>query len=220
LLRLTQSVPLSRGEGEDDFSRLYATDVYLGGGVEWKDLSGIYVRPSVNLSYTHVRKRYDYNSALTQQFLRPYDAEVFNTRIDVITYSPNLEIGYRHAISDIAVSLKSKYAHLWNRSFSSSSDLIDIDSATGLLKNEIGALFPLGNLAESLPLSLNTTLARGDLYQTARAALGFSYFHELGVGLLFDLRKIVSVVDSIQINTSYTVADDFYGINGGVQVRF
>ncbi len=210
-MRFTESYPDEEGGETEDFSKVSTWTFGLGGGIEWKALEKLTIIPKMSFDYSHFKRRFDFNNQFSQEYLTPYDRDVFNTSVDIMTYSPSIKMVYDESFDCFDLKLWTKYAHLFNHGFHSKSSFLDVDAETGILQNSVEGTAPLSITAFNLPLSLRTFLVRTDIYHSARRALELGYFYEVGTELLFDTKETGTSIKELAIGVSYTVGEDFSG---------
>ena len=210
--------PAPQVSGETaDFSRLDATTLGVSGGVVWNAWRELRVTPLFEVAWTHLKRRYDYNNSFSQANLLPFDREAFNTSVDVLTYSPSLEMDYTFKDGETTYVPKLRYAHLFNDSVSSKSSVIDIDSDSGLLQTFLDVNTPLGYNVKGFNLGLHPFIVRTDVFGAAKDAEGPNYFHEIGVDLTFE-HGSGSIISGFSIGGSYIFGEDFDGYRIGFGV--
>lgn len=217
--KLTQSPQMHAGaEGIDDFSRVSTHSIGVGGGLKMPALvDGFSVTPRLFFAWSHLKRRYDFNNTYSQATFKPYDDDFFNTYVDVLVYTPSVELNYEWKMcTDATFSAHTRYSELFNDSVSTKSSVIDISSATGLLQSEIEAMLPTHSSVYGRDIKVHPFLGRSDIYGDARAGLGFSYFHEVGVDLVFSKPNDNSIFKDISLGASYSFGDDFDGWRLGI----
>ncbi|NDC39251.1 MAG: hypothetical protein EBZ48_14600 [Proteobacteria bacterium] len=217
--KLTQSPQLpAEAEGIDDFSRVSTNSIGVGGGLTipaWVD--GFSVAPRFFFAWSHLKRRYDFNNSYSQGTLKPFDEDFFNTYVDVLVYTPSVELKYdQRMFGATEVSVHCRYSQLFNDSVRTKSSVIDISSATGLLQSEIEAMVPTEVNLYGRDMKVHPFLGRSDIYGAARAGLGFSYFHEVGLDLVFTKPTDTSIFKDLSVGFSYSFGDSFDGWRLGV----
>lgn len=209
--------------GTDDFVRGSTSSASLGAGAEFGLGHGFTVTPMMGIAFSHVRREYDYNNQASQFFfeLLNIDRDFLNTSSEVITYAPSIKAEFEHDWEDgHSLAIHSRYVHLWNNQLWSKSSQLDVDSDSGLLQTTAEGRIPLGIQLGEVPVGLHPFLVRTDLYGSARAALPFSYFHEVGFDFTFGVRSLVSFISELRLGTSYAFGDDFHGLRAGLGFEF
>jgi hypothetical protein len=203
----------------DDFSRLEVLTAGISGGFVYRAWRELRITPLIGAAYSHIKRRYDYNNSFSQTNLMPFDREAFNTSVDVMTYSPSVEVDYTFRSGETTLIPKMRYAHLFNDSVSSESSVIDVSSDSGMLQSFIDIETPLGYSLFGQALGLHPFLVRTDVFGSAKEARGPNYFHEVGADLTFkdSSRKIL---EGFSVGASYIFGDDFSGYRIGVGLIF
>jgi hypothetical protein len=218
-LKSTRSIQTGAPGSIADFSRLEVLTAGLSGGVVYKVWNELRVTPLIGVAYSHVKRRYDFNNSFSQTNLQPYDKDAFNTSVDVMTYSPTLEIDYTFKEGATTLIPKVRYSHLFNDSVSSESSVIDVNSDSGMLQSFVDVNTPLGYTVLGQDLGLHPFIVRTDLFGTAKDARGPNYFHELGADLTFtDSNR--TLLEGFSVGGSYIFGDDFSGYRIGVGLIF
>lgn len=203
----------------DDFSRLEVLTAGVSGGVVYRAWQELRITPLLGVAYSHVKRRYDFNNSYSQSNLLPYDRDAFNTSVDVMTYSPSVEIDYTFRHGEMILIPKIRYAHLFNDSVSSESSVIDVNSDSGMLQSFFDIETPLGYTVYGQDLGLHPFIVRTDLFGTAKEARGPNYFHEVGADLTFT-DKNRKLLEGFSVGASYIFGDDFSGYRIGVGLIF
>jgi hypothetical protein len=218
-LKSTRSIETGGPGSVADFSRLEVMTFGLSGGVVYRAWKELRITPLVGLAYSNVKRRYDFNNSFSQTNLQPFDKDAFNTSVDVMTYTPTLEVDYTFKEGATTLIPKVRYSHLFNDSVSSESSVIDVNSDSGMLQSFFDVNTPLGYSVFGQDLGLHPFIVRTDLFGTAKDARGPNYFHELGADLTFtdSNRKLL---EGFSVGASYIFGDDFTGYRIGVGLIF
>jgi len=218
-LKSTRSIETGEPGSVADFSRLEVLTAGLSGGVVYRAWKELRITPLVGVAYSHVKRRYDFNNSFSQTNLQPFDKDAFNTSVDVMTYSPTVELDYTFREGATTLIPKVRYSHLFNDSVSSDSSVIDVNSDSGLLQSFFDVNTPLGYNVLGQDLGLHPFIVRTDLFGTAKDARGPNYFHEVGADLTFtdSNRKLLQ---GFSVGGSYIFGDDFTGYRIGVGLIF
>ena len=216
----SQSVRIQQPSGGEDFSRLSAASFGIGTGAVWQFLDLFSFTPAVDVAYSHVDRKYDFNTAYSQAVLEPFNRQAFNTDVDVLTYSPSAKLGFSTQLGRTTLTLGSKYTHLFNDSIATRSSIISVNSATGLWQSTIELLVPLGLCVQNMPLGVHPFFARTDIYGSARSGLSFTYFQEMGADLTVGVREYVSLLEEVRLGGSYTIGESFQGWRVGIGLEF
>jgi hypothetical protein len=215
--KVTQSIAPVEGAGQDDFSRLSTNSLGLGTGLKVPAmLEGFSMTPRFFFAWAHLKRKYDFNNPYSQENLQPLDRDIYNTSGEVLIYTPSLQLMYEFQALGGSASIHTRYSHLFNESLNGKSEIIDISSDTGLLQSEIEGLFPSGYDLLERQIQVHPFVVRSDVYGDARSGLGFSYFHEVGIDLVFSHPTDQSLLKDISIGCSYTFGDDFDGWRLGI----
>jgi Solitary outer membrane autotransporter beta-barrel domain len=212
-LHLVERIPPIEGPGQNDFSTVRTWTAGLGGGVKFSPADKFEITPSFSATYANIRNRYDYNNEISQVLLEPFGKQLFNWRVETITYTPTLKIGYEIPLGRQALLLRSRYSHLFNDTISTDSPTIDVSSDTGLWQNVIGLEIPLGLCAdgETSEFAIRGLFTRNEIYGSARQGLGLNHFYEATVDLLADVKESLGVVSEVRFGGSYIWGDDLTG---------
>jgi hypothetical protein len=173
----------------------------------------------MGVAYSHLKRRYDFNNSYSQTNLFPYDRDAFNTSVDVMTYSPSVEVEYTFRHNETTLIPKMRYAHLFNDSVASRSSVIDVNSDSGLLQSFIDARTPLGYSVYGHDLGLHPFIVRTDIFGSAKDAPGPNYFHELGSDVTFT-NQSEKLIQGFSLGASYIFGDNFSGYRLGVGLLF
>lgn len=203
----------------DDFSRLEVLTAGLSGGFVYRAWKELRVTPLIGAAYSHIKRRYDYNNVFSQTNLLPFDREAFNTSVDVMTYSPTLEVDYTFRNGETTFIPKMRYAHLFNDSVSSKSSVIDVNSDSGMLQSFIDIETPLGYSVFGQALGLHPFIVRTDVFGSAKEARGPNYFHEIGADLTFK-DSTRTILQGFSLGASYIFGDNFSGYRIGIGLIF
>jgi hypothetical protein len=217
--KLTQSLQTPDGaEGIDDFSRVITHSIGAGGGLKIPALvDGFSIAPRFFFAWSHLKRRYDFNNTLSQSTLKPFDDDLFNTYVDVLVYTPSAELNYEWTMfTDAEFSVHTRYSQLFNDSVRTKSSVIDVSSATGLLQSEIEAMVPTHYSVYGRDIIVHPFIGRSDIYGDARAGLGFGYFHEVGIDLVFTKPNDNSILKDLSVGASYSFGDSFDGWRLGI----
>jgi hypothetical protein len=203
----------------DDFSRLGVLTAGVSAGAVYKAWKELRITPLMGVAYSHLKRRYDFNNSFSQTNLFPYDRDAFNTSVDVMTYSPSVEVEYTFRHNETSLIPKMRYAHIFNDSVASKSSVIDVSSDSGLLQSFIDVRTPLGYSVYGHDLGLHPFIVRTDIFGSAKDAPGPNYFHELGSDVTFT-NQSEKLIQGFSLGASYIFGDNFSGYRLGVGLIF
>jgi len=220
-LKVRESItPIEGATGVNDFSVLDVWTVEGGGGADIEPLDGLVITPEASIAYSRIENRYDYNNDVSQ-FLQPIlDGQVFNTSLDVLTYSPKIKVAYTLPLEDVKVRFSSRYSYLYNDSFSTESDIVDVSSDTSIFQNGVEVKVPTGLTVLESPVAVRPFFVRSDIHGSAKDGLGFGHFYEGGLDIHFGMREAVDLPGELTVGTSYTFGDNFEGWRVGLGYIF
>lgn len=220
LLKATGGAADPTGEGADDFSitRLFA--VAAGTGAYVRLGKGIYVVPGISLAYTHLRTRNDFNSSYSQTVLAPYGDDFFSWSMDILTYSPAMRLVVEQDIAGGHAKYTTSFVHLLNDSVHSTSDRIDVHSASGLLTNRFELEEPLGITVAGSDTALRPFFQWSNISGKAASGLNVVNLFEVGADFISRLKESFLVFSDIYVGASYVSGDNFEGYHLGVGGHF
>lgn len=212
--------PTEGATGLSDFSAVDTRSISLGGGADIELFDNFTLRPDFVATYSRIKNRYDYNNDVSLLIGAFVDGQVFNWNMDVMTYTPSVRAQYVIPLETLIVTLRSSYSYLLNKSFSSSSDILNVDSSTNLIRNGIIVEVPTGVSLFDTPISVRPFFSRSDLGGSAARALGFDYFYEVGGDLAFKVQDTLPLLSELSVGGSYTWGDDMEGVRIGIGASF
>lgn len=212
-LKFTEEVtPFDGSMEQNDFTTTSNYTVGVGGGVEFEPVTGLVITPDFAVSYARIENDYDFNNSISQLLQPLFDGTILNWDIDVLIYSPSLRLAYTLPLFEaVKITPTTSYAFIYNDSVHSSSDVIDIESDTGIFQSGIDARIPLGIALLNSGMAVRPFGMRTDVHGSARRALGFNHFYEVGMDLAFDTSQTVGVISEISVGSSYTFTEDLEG---------
>jgi hypothetical protein len=220
LLKVTSGVTAPPGTGENDFSVSHLFAVTAATGAYIRLLEGLFVVPSIGVTYAHLRNKYDFNNAYSQSVLESENREFFDWSMDLFTYSPSIKFVYQRAIGDAELKYTVGFSHLLNDSIHSTSDKIDVNSASGLLVDRVEYSEPLGVSVAGGDLSLRPFFQWSNISGKAASGLRFVNMFEMGADFISKLTDTVLFFSEIYVGASYVSADDFEGYHVGFGGHF
>jgi hypothetical protein len=206
--------------GPNDTSTVTTSSATLGGGVDFEIFDNFTLSPDFTASYSRISNKYKYNNDVSQFLSTIIDGQVFNWDLDVMTYAPSIKAQYVIPLESLTITLASRFAHLINRSFDSTSDIIDVDSTTNIFRNGAAVEIPTGATLLDTPIALRPHISRNDLGGAAKSALGVSYFYESGLDLAFKVKEQLPIISEFSVGAAYTWGDDIEGFRIGVSAMF
>ncbi len=220
LLRNTAGYDSPERVGESDFTVTSLFTLSGGVGALLKLTDSLTVAPLVSLSYSHVKNRYDFNNAYSQNYLSQVDEDLFNWDMDLFTYTPALKVYYSRDVGIGIVNYHIGYTYLLNDSFSDNSNVVDINSSTGLLTDRIDILTPLGVGIEGSPLFIRPMFQWNNISGSAVKGLGLRDLFEMGADLVVKMLDDSSLFSTITVGGSYVTGKSFEGYHIGLGVTF
>jgi hypothetical protein len=220
LLKVTSGVTAPPGTGENDFSVSHLFAVTAATGAYVRLAEGFFLVPSLGVTYAHLRNKYDFNNAYSQRILEGENREFFDWSMDLFTYSPSIKFVYQRAIGEGELKYTVGFSHLLNDSIHSTSDKIDVNSASGLLVDRVEYSEPLGVAVAGGDLSLRPFFQWSNISGKAASGLHFVNMFEVGADFISKLKETVLFFSEIYVGASYVSADDFEGYHVGFGGHF
>ena len=212
--------PVEGATGLSDFSAVDTWSGSLAGGVDIELFDHFTLTPDFAATYSRVRNRYNYNNDVSQIIGAFVDQQVFNWNMDVMTYTPSIRAQYVVPLETLTLTFQSSFSHLYNRSFSTSSDILEVDSSTNLVRNMAQVEVPTGATIFDIPINVRPFFSRTELGGSARKALGFSSYYESGMDLAFKVKDSLPLLSELSIGGAYTWGRDVEGVRFGIGGAF
>jgi hypothetical protein len=220
LLKVTSGVTAPPGDGENDFSVSHLFAVTAGTGAYVRLAKGLFVVPGLSVSYAHLRNNYDFNNSYSQNVLEKDNREFFDWSMDLFTYSPSIRFIYQFNLGEGEVKYTAGFSHLLNDSIHSTSNKIDVNSASGLLIDRVEYSKPLGVEVGGGALALRPFFQWSNISGKAASGLRFVNMFEVGADLLSKFKESFVIFSEIYVGASYVSADDFEGYHLGLGGHF
>lgn len=220
LLRATAGYNSPDGIGESDFTVTSLFALSGGGGALVKISDSVTVAPIFSLAYSHIKNRYDFNNPSSQADLEIYESELFNWTMDVFTYTPSLKVFYNRDVGLGIFNYQIAYSYLLNDTISDDSDLIDINSSTGLCTNRVDLFVPTGLTVENSALFVRPMFQWNNITGSAVAGLGLRDLFEVGSDLVAKVLDEGAWFSTMTVGASYVTGDSFEGYHIGAGVTF
>ncbi len=220
LLRTTAGYNPPDGIGESDFTVTSLFALSASGGALVKLSESVTFSPTVSLTYSHIKNRYDFNNPYSQGYLEQYESELFNWKMDVFTYTPALKLYYQEDIGLGVFNYQIAYSYLFNDTISDDSALIDVNSSTGLTSNRFDVLIPTGVEADAASLFVRPMFQWNNISGNAVAGLGLRDLYEVGADLVAKVLESESWVSTVTVGASYVTGDSFEGYHIGAGATF
>ncbi len=199
--------------GINDFSVVETNSFQAGVGLAIPILDRLSIIPRGSATYSHLKRSYDFNNSFSQTNLQPYDRDAYNTSIDIMTYTPSLELRYETNEENSGnYAVYTRYSQLYNHSFATKSRFADVDSDSGLLQSGLEYNQKLANKVLDREVYFKPYFVQTNLYGEAREALDVSYFHELGFSFNMMEKNPEFILSQYNIGLSYTYGEEFDGI--------
>ena len=210
--KLTEEIPAIEGGGANDFSTITTESIGIGAGLDLKVSDNWTITPSFDLVYSQSDNNYDYNNEFSQQILQLFDGNVFNWDVDTMSYNPGAKLKYQQEVGcGVTLMPSVQYTQIFVDSTSSSSDIIDVSTSSGVLSSKLRAEVDDVVSISQQELTLVPQLSRTDLFHDARADLGIKYFHEVSLGLLAKKQTAIPLFTDFGITAGYTFGEDMSG---------
>ncbi len=218
--QLREEIEPIQGEGDNDFSTVDSTSAGLGAGAAVRFFEGFSAGPEFNLVYARTENHYDYNNPFSQQYLQVYERDIFNWKIDSLTYMPATTMRYQFQVDDVKVISTAKYTQMFVDSVWTNSGVLNINTSSGLLNSRIELRIPTPRCVGQAPLEVRPFFSRTDLYRDARDGLGFNYFHQVGVTFVALSLTQLPVFSSLGFGFSYSWNAELEGYRLGFEADF
>jgi len=216
-LTLRERLSPVEGEGLNDFWRIKTTSLITGFGTDINLGSGFYLTPGFDLIYSHSTSRFDYNNEFSQEYLQPFDRDIFSWNVDTLSYNPQVAARYEAEVGRSLLVPSVSYTQVFVDSLRSSSELLDVNTSSGVLNTRLRAQIPSSFSLAGGELFYTPKVSRTDLYRDARDGLGFGYYHELGFGLLAKDQDVIPLFRDIGFMAGYSFASGFRGWRVGLE---
>jgi hypothetical protein len=207
-------------EGTDDFSTTKLFTIFTGTGVYVRLSEQLRVATSLAVAYSYLRNRYDFNNSFSRDELLPDDGLFFNWNLQVLTYSPTVRVLYEYQWGESLVNATLAYSQLFNDSITSSSNAINIDSASGVMLIRTAVTEPLGLEVSKSPVSLRPFFQWSNISGKAADGLNLVHLFEVGADLVFKFDQKMLFLSQIHWGGSYVTGDSFEGYHIGFGGKF
>ena len=220
LLRTTAGYNAPDGGGESDFTVTSLFAVSAGGGARVRISDSVTLAPTATLTYSHIKNRYDFNNLYSQSYLEQYASELFNWKMDVLTYTPSLRLYYQEDLGFGVCNYQIAYSYLLNDTISDDSSLIDVNSSTGLTSNRIDILIPTGFAVSDASLFARPMFQWNNISGNAVAGLGLRDLYEVGADVVAKVLNNDTWISTMTVGASYVTGDSFEGYHLGLGATF
>ncbi len=221
LLRVSSGATRPReAEGQDDFSTSKLFSLATGGGMYLRISDELKLAASVAVAYSYLQNSYDFNNTFSQEVLLPDDGLFYNWNLQVLTYSPTIRALYEDWWGESLVNATFAYSQLFNDSVASSSPVISIDSASGVLWMRTSATQPIGLEAFSAPVALRPFFQWSNISGKAADGLNLVNLFEIGADVVLNFQEKFLVFSQMHWGGSYVTGDSFEGYHIGFGGKF
>lgn len=207
-------------EGLDDFSTTKLFALATGAGVYVRLSDQLRIAASLAMAYSYLQNRYDFNNAFSREELLPDDGLFFNWNLQVLTYSPTVRVLYESQWGATLVNATLAYSQLFNDSIASSSQAINIDSASGVMLIRTAVTEPLGVELLRSPVSLRPFFQWSNISGKAADGLNLVHLFEVGADLVFKFDPKLFFLSQVHWGGSYVTGDSFEGYHIGFGGKF
>ena len=205
------------GSGPNDFTTFSSLSFDLGVGVDIKLSERFFLTPMFDLVYTHTENEYDYNNESSQTVLQPFDGDIFNWDVDTLGYNPGLKLRYEHPLECSTLIPSISYTEVFVESFSTSSDILDVSTASGIMNSRVKWDIPDAIDAGTVPLTLVPQISRTDLYGDVRSGINLHYFQEISLAVIARNQHFLPAFKDIGVSAGITLGDDVSGWRLGLE---
>lgn len=220
LLRATAGFNPPDNLGEADFTVTSLFAVSAGAGALIKLSDSWTFAPSVSLTYSHIKNRYDFNNPYSQTYLQQYESDLFNWIMDVFTYAPSLKLFYQRDLGFGVLNYQIAYTYLFNDTISDDSPAIDVNSSTGLCSNRVDLLIPTDITLSASSLYVRPMFQWNNISGNAVGGLGLRDLYEVGADMVGKILDGDSFISTFTVGASYVTGDSFEGYHLGAGVTF
>ncbi len=221
LLRVSSGATKPVGsEGEDDFSTSKLFSLATGGGTYLRVSDDLRLAASVAVAYSYLQNRYDFNNTFSRDVLLPDDGLFYNWNLHVLTYSPTVRALYEHRWGELLLNATLAYSQLFNDSIHSSSQAINIDSASGVMWMRTAVTQPLGIEAFGGPVALRPFFQWSNISGKAADGLNLVNLFEMGADVVLNFEQKFLFFSQMYWGGSYVTGDSFEGYHIGFGGKF
>ncbi len=146
-----------------------------------------------------------------------FDGNIFNWDVDTFSYNPGLKVRYEYKMGSTTLIPSVAYTELFVDSVSTSSDIIDVNSSSGVmnakLRIEIEDVFCINEI----PFRLVPQVGRTDIYADARSGIGVGHFYDFSLAVLAKGQHYLPFFKDIGISTGFTLGEDVKGWRLGLE---
>jgi hypothetical protein len=206
-------------DNQADFLKDEATSLSLGAGIIFQPIANLKIQPSFDLTWTHVRREFDYNNFVSALIGLKYDREIFNNSTESISYSPSLSTSYKIDLGGgYWITPSILYTHIWTEDLWSKSTYAKFSIDSGVLQTQLMANIPLPFTIVGQPTNLRPSVRVTDLHGGVRHSLEETTFFDFGL-------ELASAVDSpylseIALGVSYVSGDSFDGSRTSLAIEW
>lgn len=202
-----------------DFLKDEATSLSLGAGIIFQPVANLKIQPSFDLTWTHVRREFDYNNFVSALIGLKYDREIFNNSTESISYSPSLSTSYKVDLGGgYWISPSVLYTHIWTEDLWSKSTYAKFSIDSGVLQTQLMANIPLPFTIIAEPTNLRPSVRLTDLHGGVRHSLQETTFFDFGLELASAVNS--RYLSEIAIGVSYVTGDSFDGSRTSLAIEW
>jgi hypothetical protein len=186
-----------------------ATSITLGTGLIYKPTKNLTIEPAFDLIWTQIKREFEYGNFVSALLGAKYDRDLFNHKIEAITYAPSLDINYVIPVNSIEFIPSAIYTHLWTEETSSDSRFANFSIDSGVLQTQMMLNIPVGKTLFNSESFFRPAVKYTKLYSAVADSLGENHFYDYGATMAFNVNN--SYFKEITVGGAYYDADSFDG---------
>ena len=189
------------------------TSVQFGGGVDLHVTDRFSVTPTIGMIYGHGEYEFDAKTAAGRALGN------LDTDFDTIGVVPGIAVAYKLPVGKHTIEFSSGYAFYGTSDIGDSGPL-DVGGSAHEWVNKIDADFVLPGSLWNCGMHTGGYVSRTDLFGDITDSLRSDFFYSLHARFLLNTEGKLWKMSRLGLGATYTLGDDFTGVDFGVEVNF
>ncbi len=177
--------------------------------------SGFSILPTFSMLYAYTQNNFHAHTGAGEAVVE--NGQYVNWNVNTYSLAPGFEFRYKKTFGRWTPQFTSTFVYFNTRPITRSTDSLSFESQSDAWANKVDLDYLTQWKPLDAPMHFGADIARTDLYQGLRNALGTSYYYQTDGRIMFDILGRIWKVQTVGVSGGYFWCGAFRGFSIGLE---